>query len=119
MGRYPPRVEVAPRVSANQSSASGVGGFHTVRGGIDPGDHCFCPRFVGTVEAWKDLPAEDGALSFAGAAEPWRSPEGQLSPRAPHIPIGRDRATAAPRPMGLGLEKRCIFMHLPTAPGIK
>ena len=30
-------------------------GFHSVRGGIDPGDHCFCSRFVGVVYAWNDF----------------------------------------------------------------
>ena len=30
-------------------------GFHTLRGGIDPGDLRFRPRFVGDVETWKDF----------------------------------------------------------------
>ena len=30
-------------------------GFHTVRGGFDPGDHCFRPRAVGVVKVWKDF----------------------------------------------------------------
>ena len=38
MGLYPPRVVLALRISD--------WGFHTVRGGIDPGDHRFRPRFV-------------------------------------------------------------------------
>ena len=34
-------------MSYSQPAISGWGrGFHTVRGGIDPGDHCFCPRVV-------------------------------------------------------------------------
>ena len=31
-----------------------VWGLHTVRGGIDPGDHRFRPRFVGGADVWKD-----------------------------------------------------------------
>ena len=50
MEPYPPREAVAPRPSANYRTASGVGGFHTVRAGIDPGDHRFRPRFVVVVE---------------------------------------------------------------------
>ena len=30
-------------------------GFHTLRGGIDPGDLRFRPRVVGVVEIWKDF----------------------------------------------------------------
>ena len=30
-------------------------GFHTVRGGIDPGDHHFRPRVVGVVDVWRDF----------------------------------------------------------------
>ena len=50
IGPYPRLIPLAPRTPANQRSASGVGGFHTVRGGIDPGGHRFFPRFVGFVE---------------------------------------------------------------------
>lgn len=32
-----------------------VWGFHTVRGGVDPGDRRFFPRFVGVVYIWKDF----------------------------------------------------------------
>ena len=34
-------------------------GFHTARGGIDPGDLSFCPRVVGVVEVWRGLPSGD------------------------------------------------------------
>ena len=44
---YPPGVALALRTPD--------WGFRIVRGGIDPGDHCFCPRFVGVVHAWKDI----------------------------------------------------------------
>ena len=38
--------------SASQSAISPLGwGFHTVRGGIDPGDHRFRPWFVGVIDA--------------------------------------------------------------------
>ena len=30
-------------------------GFHTMRDGIDPGDHRFRPRFDGVVDVWKNL----------------------------------------------------------------
>ena len=30
-------------------------GFHTVRGGIDPGDRYFRPRYVGVADIWKDF----------------------------------------------------------------
>ena len=30
-------------------------GFHTVRGGFDPSDHCLGPRFAGIVEIWTDF----------------------------------------------------------------
>ena len=55
MRPYPPRVR---RTSTNPSqSAIGQCGWdiHTVRGGIDPGDHHFRPRFVGIVEVWQDF----------------------------------------------------------------
>ena len=29
-------------------------GFHTLRGGIDPGDLRYCLRVVGVADAWKD-----------------------------------------------------------------
>ena len=28
-------------------------GFHTVRGGFDPGDHRFGPQIVGVVDVWR------------------------------------------------------------------
>ena len=40
MGPYPLRVALAPRTQADHCGW----GFHTVRGGIDPGDHRFRPR---------------------------------------------------------------------------
>ena len=43
MRYYPPRLALAPRTRANLQSASGFGGFDTVGGGIDPGDHRFYP----------------------------------------------------------------------------
>ena len=41
-------------------------GFYTVRGGIDPGDRRFRPRFVGVVELWQ------GVWSGAGTRPGWR-----------------------------------------------
>ena len=36
-------------------AVSGVGGFHTVRGGIDPMDHRFRARFIGLVDVSRYL----------------------------------------------------------------
>ena len=69
MEPYPPRVTLASRTRANPRSARGVGVFHTMRGGIDPGDHRFRPRFDGVVHVWKDFASGGGTLSFVGAAE--------------------------------------------------
>ena len=63
-------------------SPSGVVRFHTLRGGIDPGDLCFRPQVVGVVEVWRELSSGDKTLSSPGAAGPRRWPERQLSPRA-------------------------------------
>ena len=58
---YPLWVALALRIPAHQQSASGDGvstpcwDFHTVRSGINPGDHRFRPRFVGVVKVWKDF----------------------------------------------------------------
>ena len=41
-------------------------GFHTVRGGIDPGDHRFRPRDVGFVDVWKYFWPGDGTLFCSG-----------------------------------------------------
>ena len=43
-------------------------GFHTARGGIDPGDLCFRPRVVGVAKVWKDIESGDGSLSLPDAA---------------------------------------------------
>ena len=45
---YPPRVALGRRTPGWGLASSQWGwGFHTVRGGIDPGVHHFRPRFVG------------------------------------------------------------------------
>ena len=75
MGYYPPRVSLALRTPG--------WGFHTVRGGIDPGDHRICPRFVGVVYLYKDraAPPIDGpALHDSGVKTvQWREREGHDS----------------------------------------
>ena len=58
-----------------------VRGFHTFRGGTDPGDVRCRPRVIGVVEMSKDFPSGDGNLSLFGGAGPLRWPERQLSPR--------------------------------------
>ena len=50
MGPYPPRVALVlrtPRWGLTRSQWSW--GFYSVRGGIDPGDRRFSPRFIGVV----------------------------------------------------------------------
>ena len=43
-------------MSLTQLATSQLGlGFHTLRGGIGPGDLSFLPRVVGVVEIWKDF----------------------------------------------------------------
>ena len=53
LGPYPPRVALAVGTSPNRSA---IGqwrwGFHTVRGGVDPGEHRFRSRVV---EVLKDV----------------------------------------------------------------
>ena len=50
MGSYRPRGALALRAIPNQSTIGLWGwGFHTVRGGFDPGDYRFRPRVVGVV----------------------------------------------------------------------
>ena len=43
-------------------------GFHTVWGGVDPGELDFRPRVVGGVEISKDVCTRDGVQSSLGAA---------------------------------------------------
>jgi len=72
----------AGSMNPSQSATSQWGwSFHTVRGGIDPGDLRFRPRVVGVVEIWKNCWSGDGKLYSPGAAGP-RWPEGRLSPHA-------------------------------------
>ena len=54
-------------------------GFHTSRGGINPGDLYFGPRVVGVVEVWKDFSSGNQTLFSPGAAGSQRWPQGQLS----------------------------------------
>ena len=94
MGSYPARArrdfDLVPRgnsacadsVSPSQSPISQRGWhFHTVRGGIDPGDHCFIPGSLElyVYEVRKDFGSGDG-LSSPGAAGPRRWPEGNCYP---------------------------------------
>ena len=95
MGTYPPQVwrdravvlrgnsrrALAPRTPGNQQSLRGGWGFHTLLGGIDPGDLRFRPRVVGVIEIWKYFESGDEKLSSPGVAGPRRCPERQLSLR--------------------------------------
>ena len=53
---YPPRVTLALCRSPSQSAIGQWGsGFHTVRSGSDPVDHCFRPRVYLVLDVWKDF----------------------------------------------------------------
>ena len=56
MGTYLPGVR---RLLCMISSQSAIGpwdwGFHTVRGGFDPGYHRFRPQAIGFVDVWIDF----------------------------------------------------------------
>ena len=55
MGPYPPRVKLAIYTSPNQSAIGRWGcDFHTMAGGINPGDIRFRSRVVGVVDVWMD-----------------------------------------------------------------
>ena len=47
IGPYPYRVALALQTPG--------WGFYTVRGGVDPGERCFYPRFVGVVDIWNEF----------------------------------------------------------------
>ena len=93
MVKFCPRVTLVLFSCPSQSAISRRGwGFHTVRGGFDPGDHRFRPWVVGVVDVWRDCRTGDEDLSSRGAARSRCSPEGQLPPRAPRPLIGQGRA---------------------------
>lgn len=46
------------RLTINQWSRR----LHTARGAIDPGDHCFSPRFVWVADLWKEFRSGHGTL---------------------------------------------------------
>ena len=70
-------------MSLSQVATSQWGwGFHTLRGGINPGDLRFHLRSLGVAEISKDFKLGDHTISFPGAAGPRRHPEWQLAPRA-------------------------------------
>ena len=58
-----------------------------MRGGIDRGDNCFRPQFVGGVNIWKNIRSGDWNLSSPGAARTKLGARGDshraLAPRAP------------------------------------
>ena len=73
----------AGSMSPSHSAITQLGwGFHTLRGGTDPGDIRFVPRIVGVVDILANFLPADGKLSSPGAAGAQRYPEGQLSLRA-------------------------------------
>ena len=87
--RFPDR-QLSPRAGSMSPSQSAIRqwgwGFHTVRGGIGPGDLRFCPWVVRVVKVCWEFSSEDGNLSSLRAAGRRRWPEGQLSPRTGSIP---------------------------------
>ena len=64
MGPYRPRVVLAYFCRGPSHSAIGrwSWGFHTVRGGITPGDNMFRPRVVAVLEMRRDFQTRGGAL---------------------------------------------------------
>ena len=63
-GRMSPRANcMIPSQSAKHPEELG---FHTVRGGVDPGDDCIPPRGVRVVQVWEDFSSGDGNLSSPG-----------------------------------------------------
>ena len=95
-------------MNLSQLATSQVGwGFHTLRGGIDPGDLRFRPRVVGVVEMWKDFQYEDETLSYPGVAGPRRCPERQLSPRA-----GSRSPSQSASPSGVGVMECAIRLWI-------
>ena len=55
METYPPRGALALCTIPSQSATGQCGwGFHTVRGGFDPGDLRFRPRVGRVVHVWRD-----------------------------------------------------------------
>ena len=67
MGSYPLLMALAPYTSPSQSSRTQWGwGFHTERGGIDPGGHRYRARVVGVVYMWGGLRYGDGNISSPG-----------------------------------------------------
>ena len=68
-------------MSPSQSAITQLGTvFHTLRGGIDPGDLRLPPRVVGVVEIWKGFEPGMAIYPPRGAAGPLRWLKGQLSP---------------------------------------
>ena len=56
LGTYSPRGALALCTIPSQSTIGQWDwGLHTVRGGFDPGDHCFRPQVVGVVKVLKDF----------------------------------------------------------------
>ena len=64
-------------------------GFHTLRGGIDPGDLRFRPRDVECLKLLKDFSSGDETISSPGATGPRSWQEGQLSLRAVSMSPGQ------------------------------
>ena len=59
-----------------QQPTSGVGIFHTVRGGINPGDLRFRPQDVGIFGMVNDVSSGDEGISCPGATGPRSWEEG-------------------------------------------
>ena len=69
-------------MSPSQSAITQWGwGFHTLRGGIAPGDLRFRLRVVGVVYVRKYFESGHETLSSPGVAGPRRCPKMKLSPR--------------------------------------
>ena len=114
---YPPRAAVAIRTPGWGSASSQWGwGFHTMRCGIDPGDHHFCRRVVGVIHAWKDSCCGDGTLSSPGRAGPTNPRLRFISGSNEPVELGFPHHSGLCRPRGSPasspLRKSCTCMEI-------
>ena len=74
-------------MSLSQSATSQLGwGFHTLRGGINPGDLRFRPRVVGVVDIWKGFESGDETHPPRVWRDSGVGPRGTLAARWLHEP---------------------------------
>ena len=102
MGPYPPRLALAPRTPTKLQCASQLG-YHTVRSGLDLGNHRFCPRFVGVTSCKcmkgfcdPEMGPYPPWVALAHVGSGWNNP-------LPSQPRKRQQPLAWIWPMGIGI----------------